>query len=91
MLKRESEGKAGATSESASRACSVVIPIRCMDCGSPMLTFPMARSPGAAFGEPVWSVLNEPKEGKVVYACQRCFGRQLKSAEEGTIRIRGEG
>jgi len=62
--------------------------------GSPTtLTFPMARSPGAAFGESVWSALNDPEEGQVGFACRRCFEEELKSEEEdeGTSRIRGEG
>ena len=51
----------------------------------------MARSPGAAFGEPGWSVLDEPEEGQVVFACQGCFEEELKFEEEGTGRIRGGG
>ena len=51
----------------------------------------MARSPGAAFGEAGWSLLNEPEEWQVVFACQGCFEEELKFEEEGTSRIRGEG
>lgn len=64
-----------------------------MECGSPTtLTFPLARSPGASFGAPGWSVLNEPEDGQVVFAYQQCFEEEMRSEEKGgTSRIRGEG
>jgi hypothetical protein len=44
------------------------------------------------FGDTGWSVLNEPEEGHVVFACQKCFDEEMNSEEEeGPSRIRGEG
>ncbi len=43
---------------------------------------------GAVFKEKGWSVLNEPNDGHVVFACRGCFEREMKSPDSG---IRAEG
>jgi hypothetical protein len=93
MPKRASGGGAKAP-PGAERKGALVVPIRCIECGSATtFTFPIAnQSPGAVFGEQGWSVLNEPEEGNVVFSCGPCFEKEVKSEEEqGTSHIRGEG
>jgi hypothetical protein len=94
MAKRATGEKAQATPKNSGRKGALAVSIRCIECGSATtLTFPVAgRSPGAVFGATGWSVLNEPEEGHVVFACQKCFNEEMKcEEEEGPSRVRGEG
>lgn len=44
--------------------------------------------PGAVFKDKGWSVLNEPVDGHVLFACQGCFEREMNSSGS---KIHGEG
>jgi hypothetical protein len=44
--------------------------------------------PGAIFQNKGWSVLNEPEDGHVVFACKSCFDAEMKS---GKSKIHTEG
>lgn len=47
---------------------------------------------GAKFLDAGWSVLNEPEEGALVFACKECFEKEMKESEESdSPTIRGEG
>jgi hypothetical protein len=94
MAKRASGRRVEAAPESPGRKGSLVVSIRCIECGNPTtLTFPVAgRSPGAVFGDTGWSVLNEPEEGHVVFACRKCFDEEMTGEEnESPSTVRGEG
>lgn len=67
-----------------------VLPISCASCGAwSWVTLPGAAPwPGAVFQETDWTVLNEPEEGHVVFACGKCFAAEI--TRPGS-KIRGEG
>ncbi|MGB7123852.1 MAG: hypothetical protein WBE40_03225 [Thermoplasmata archaeon] len=44
--------------------------------------------PGAVFHDKGWTVLNEPEDGHVVFACQSCFDREMNSPQ---TKIKGQG
>ena len=47
---------------------------------------------GGTFQDPGWSVLNEPKEGDVVFSCPACFEKEMADQEKSDHPlIRGEG
>ena len=67
-----------------------ILPIQCVSCGK----WSHVRLPGpapwagATFDDKTWSVLNDPKEGHVVFACGPCFEKELSSP---IPKIRGKG
>jgi len=67
-----------------------VLPISCASCGArSWVTLPgTAPWPGAVFQDKGWTVLNEPEEGHVVFACRTCFEREMNSHSP---KIKGEG
>jgi hypothetical protein len=67
-----------------------VLPISCASCGAwSWVTLPGAAPwPGAIFNDRGWTVLNEPEEGHVVFACPTCFEKEMNSPSS---KIKGEG
>lgn len=67
-----------------------VLPIACASCGVwSWVTLPGAAPwPGAVFHDQGWTVLNEPEEGHVVFACQDCFEREMNSHNS---KVKGQG
>ena len=69
---------------------STVLPIRCMGCGTPSTTMLPGAAPWPAgvFREEGWSVLNEPEEGHIVFACKSCFDAEMHPPKS---KIHGKG
>lgn len=67
-----------------------LLPIRCVACGTwSVLELPGASPwPGAVFQKKDWTVLNEPEDGHVVFACGKCFEAEMNKPGS---RIHGEG
>jgi hypothetical protein len=64
--------------------------VACMGCRkATTLSLPgIEPYPGAAFGEEGWSVLNEPEEGQLVFACRTCFEAEMDAPDSS---IKGQG
>jgi hypothetical protein len=64
--------------------------IACMGCGarSSIVLPGKAPFPGAVLQTEGWTVLNEPEEGHVVFACKACFEAEMESDDS---KIKGEG
>ena len=79
-----------AARRNSSDQTTTVLPIRCASCGTwSWMTLPgPAPWPGAVFKDKGWSVLNEPVDGHVLFACQGCFEREMNSSGS---KIHGEG
>jgi len=67
-----------------------LLPIQCTACGTWSVLELHGAAPwaGAAFQKKDWAVLNEPKEGHVVFACGKCFEAEMNKPDSG---IKGEG
>lgn len=67
-----------------------VLPISCASCGTwSWVTLPGAAPwSGAVFQDKEWTVLNEPEEGHVVFACGKCFAAEMNRPNS---QIKGEG
>jgi hypothetical protein len=94
--RREVESTMEQKVEHPATPSDVILGIRCMGPGcraTTTLRFPgKGQYRGAVFRDPGWSVLNEPEEGHVVFACESCFEEEMDAQEdEGVPRIRGEG
>jgi hypothetical protein len=44
--------------------------------------------PGAVFPDKEWTVLNEPEDGHVIFACGPCFEKEMNTTGP---KIKGEG
>ncbi len=67
-----------------------LLPIQFVSCGTWSVLEFAGRSPwpGAVFQREDWTVLNEPEDGHVVFACGKCF--EAESNKPGSM-IHGEG
>jgi hypothetical protein len=67
-----------------------LLPIQCASCGTwSVLELPGASPwPGAVFQKKDWTVLNEPEDGHVVFACGKCFEAEMNKPDS---KIHGEG
>jgi hypothetical protein len=67
-----------------------LLPIQCVGCGTWSVLELAGRSPwsGAVFQKKDWTVLNEPVEGHVVFACGKCFEEEMNKPGS---KIHGEG
>lgn len=67
-----------------------LLPIQCMACGTwSVLELPGTSPwPGAVFQQKDWTVLNETEEGHIVFACGKCFEKEMNKPDS---KIRGEG
>jgi hypothetical protein len=67
-----------------------LLPIQCAACStwSVLELHGGAPWPGAVFQKKDWTVLNEPEEGHVVFACGKCFEDEMNKPDS---KVHGEG
>lgn len=73
---------------------AMVVFVRCSGCRAQTVLMLPGEMPfsGGTFQDPGWSVLNEPKDGDVVFSCPACFEKELAEQEKSDHPlIRGEG
>lgn len=78
------------TSEKPAVSGLTTLEIACTGCGArSSIIFPgRAPFPGAVLPTDGWTVLNEPEDGHVVFACKTCFEAEMESDDS---KIKGEG